>query len=55
MFHAKYLSSSSFGFLKEVFLSVATATRVLHGIKFFEHFLKLSTKGTFLGSLDEIG
>jgi hypothetical protein len=33
MFHAKYLSASSFGFLKEdissFFLSVAMATRVL--------------------------
>jgi hypothetical protein len=37
MFHAKYLSSSSYGFLKEdissFFLSVAMATRVLLGIK----------------------
>jgi hypothetical protein len=31
------------------------ATRVLHGIKFFEQFLKVTTKGTFLRSLDEIG
>jgi hypothetical protein len=31
------------------------ATRVLLGIKFFEQFLKLTTKGTFLWSLDEIG
>jgi hypothetical protein len=32
------------------------AFRVLLGIKFFEHFLKLTTKGTFLfGFLDEIG
>jgi hypothetical protein len=31
------------------------ATRVLHGIKFFEQFLKVTTKGTFLSSLDEIG
>jgi hypothetical protein len=31
------------------------ATRVLLGIKFFEQFLKLTTKGTFLKSLDEIG
>jgi hypothetical protein len=31
------------------------ATRVLHGIKFFEQFLKVTTKGTFLWSLDEIG
>jgi hypothetical protein len=31
------------------------ATRVLHGIKFFEQFLKVTTKGTFLCSLDEIG
>jgi hypothetical protein len=30
-------------------------TRVLLGIKFFEQFLKLTTKGTFLWSLDEIG
>jgi hypothetical protein len=43
MFHAKYLSSSSLGFLKEdIFLSV------LHGIQSFEHFLKVTTKGTFL-------
>jgi hypothetical protein len=52
MFHAKYLSSTSLGFLKEdilsFFLSVAMATRVLHGIKFFEQFLKVTTKGTFL-------
>jgi hypothetical protein len=57
MFHF-HLSSSSFGFLKEdifcFFLSVAMATRVLLGIKFFEQFLKLTTKGTFL-CLDEIG
>jgi hypothetical protein len=48
MFHAKYLSSSSYGFLKEdilsFFLSVAMATRVLLGIKFFEQLLKLTTK-----------
>jgi hypothetical protein len=31
------------------------ATRVLHGIKFFEQCLKVTTKGTFLWSLDEIG
>jgi hypothetical protein len=31
------------------------ATRVLHGIKFFERFSKMTTKGTFLCSLDEIG
>jgi hypothetical protein len=31
------------------------ATRVLRGIKFFEQFLKVTTKGTFLWSLDEIG
>jgi hypothetical protein len=31
------------------------ATRVLHGIKFFDQFLKVTTKGTFLWSLDEIG
>jgi hypothetical protein len=30
------------------FLLVAIATRVLHGIKFFEQFLKVTTKGTFL-------
>jgi hypothetical protein len=30
------------------------ATRVLHGIEFFERFLKLTTKVTFLWSLDEI-
>jgi hypothetical protein len=30
-------------------------TKVLHGIKFFEQFLKVTTKGTFLGSLDDIG
>jgi hypothetical protein len=42
MLHAKYFSSSSCGFLKENNLSfffwVAMATRVLLGIKFFEHF-----------------
>jgi hypothetical protein len=43
MFHAKYLSSSSYGFLKE-----DMATRVVQGIKFFEQFLKVTTKGTFL-------
>jgi hypothetical protein len=51
MFHAKYLSSRSLGFLKEHILSVffyAMATRVLLGIKFFEQFLKLTTEGTFL-------
>jgi hypothetical protein len=49
MFHAKYLSSSSYGrrYLR-FFLSVAMATRVLHGIKFFEQFLIVTTKGTFL-------
>jgi hypothetical protein len=31
------------------------ATRVLHGIKFFEQFSKVTTKGAFLWSLDEIG
>jgi hypothetical protein len=31
------------------------ATGALIGIKFFEQFLKLTTKGTFLWSLDEIG
>jgi hypothetical protein len=31
------------------------ATRVLHGIKFFEQFSKVTTKGTFLCCLDEIG
>jgi hypothetical protein len=50
MFYAKYLSSSSVGFLKEYslsfFLLVAMAT--ILGIKFFEQFSKLTTKGTFL-------
>ncbi len=31
------------------------ATRVLHGIQFFEQFSKGTTQETFLGSLDEIG
>jgi hypothetical protein len=31
------------------------ATKVLHGIKFFEQFIKVTTKETFLSSLDEIG
>jgi hypothetical protein len=31
------------------------ATRVLHGIKFFEQISKVTAKGTFLWSLDEIG
>jgi hypothetical protein len=31
------------------------ATRVLHGIKSFEQFSEVITKGTFLRSLDEIG
>jgi hypothetical protein len=31
------------------------ATRVLHGIKFFENFLKVTTNGPFLWSLREIG
>jgi hypothetical protein len=39
-------------FLKEdifsFFPSVAMATSVLHGIKFFEQFLKVATKGPFL-------
>jgi hypothetical protein len=52
MFYAKYLSSSFFGFFKrrylKFFLSVAMATRVLHGIKFFEQVLKVTTRGTFL-------
>jgi hypothetical protein len=30
-------------------------TRLLLGIKFFEQFLKLTIKGTFLWSLNEIG
>jgi hypothetical protein len=30
-------------------------TRVLHGIEFFEQVSKVTTKGTFLFSLDEIG
>jgi hypothetical protein len=34
---------------------VAIASRVLHGIKFFEQFLKVTTRRTFLWSLDEIG
>jgi hypothetical protein len=58
MFHAKYLSSSFLDFLNEdfvSFLSFAMTIRVLHGIKFFEQFLKVTTKGTFLCSLDEIG
>jgi hypothetical protein len=50
MFPAKYLSSYF-----KFFLSVAMATRILLEIKFFEQFLKLTTKGTFLSSLDEIG
>jgi hypothetical protein len=41
-FRAKYLSTNSFGFLKEnilsFFLSVAMATRVQLGIQFFEEF-----------------
>jgi hypothetical protein len=53
MFHAKYLSSSSYGFLKEDILSFFFRMPWL-GIKFFEQFLKLTTKGTFLWSLDEI-
>jgi hypothetical protein len=52
MFHAKYLSSSSLDFSKEDFLkfflsvamAIAMATRVLHGIKFFEQFLKVTPK-----------
>jgi hypothetical protein len=52
MFNAEYLSSSSFGFLKEdilsFFLSVAMATRILHGIKFFEQFLRVTTNEPFL-------
>jgi hypothetical protein len=31
------------------------ATKVLLRIKFFQQFLKLTTNGTFLWSLDEIG
>jgi hypothetical protein len=31
------------------------ATRILHGINFFEHFLKMTTKGTFILSLNEKG
>jgi hypothetical protein len=31
------------------------ATRVLPRIKFFQQFLKMTTKGIFLGSLDQIG
>jgi hypothetical protein len=52
MFHAKYLSSSSLGYFRrrylKFFLLVAMATRVLHGIKFFEQFSGVTTKGTFL-------
>jgi hypothetical protein len=50
MFHAKYLSSTSLGFLKEDILNFFywLPTRVLHGIKFIEQFLKVTTKGTFL-------
>jgi hypothetical protein len=48
-----------FGFFErryfKFFLLVAMATRVLHGIKFFEQFLRVTTKGPFLLSLDEIG
>jgi hypothetical protein len=31
-------------FQKKKFFSVAMATRVLNGIKFFKHFLKVTTK-----------
>jgi hypothetical protein len=60
MFNSKYVSSTTLDFLKEDILSfffflVAMATRVLHGIKFFEQMFKVTTKGTFLWSLDEIG
>jgi hypothetical protein len=48
IFHAKYLSSSSLGFFKKRFFkffpSIAMSTRVLHGIKSFEQFLKVTTK-----------
>jgi hypothetical protein len=41
-----------FAFLKrryfKFFLMVAIASRVLHGIKFFEQFLKVTTRRTFL-------
>jgi hypothetical protein len=41
-----------FGFFKrryfKFFLLVAMETRVLHGIKFFEQFLKVTTEGPFL-------
>jgi hypothetical protein len=58
MFHAKYLSSSSFGFLKEDILSYFF--RLPWQPEFClelnsEQFLKLTTKETFLWSLDEIG
>jgi hypothetical protein len=33
---------------KKKILLVAMATRVLHGIIFFEQFLKVTTKGTLL-------
>jgi hypothetical protein len=39
----------------KIFLSIVMTTGVLHGIKFFEQFLNVTTKGTFLLSLDEIG
>jgi hypothetical protein len=51
MFHAKYLSSTSLGFFKEDILSLFFRLPwqpVLHGIKFLEQFLKVTTKGTFL-------
>jgi hypothetical protein len=48
MFHDKYPSSSALGFLKGDILSFfLMATRFLHGIKFFEQFLKVTTKGKF--------
>jgi hypothetical protein len=47
MFYAKYLSSISFDILKRiffkvVFLLVAIATRIKHGMEFFEQFVKLN-------------
>jgi hypothetical protein len=41
MFHAKYLSSSSLGFLKaDIYFFFFRLPWVLHGIKFFEQFFK---------------
>ena len=47
MFHVKYLSSSLYGlggqYFFKFFLLVAMATKVLHGIEFFEQHLKYLT------------